>query len=108
MFATVWTYKVDPTRRDEFVSIYGRDGKWAALFRQHNAYIRTDLYEDVSRPGYLMSADLWQTRADYEDFQKKYGDTYGALDRQCANLSEQSHYGFLDDVSECAPLVFDD
>lgn len=108
MFATVWAYKVKDSVRDEFVGVYGRDGKWASLFRQHEGYIRTDLYEDLSQPGHFMSADLWRKRADYEEFQEKFGGTYGALDQQCACLSEQSHYGFLEDVSECAPLVFKD
>ena len=106
MFATVWTYKVRPGKRDRFVEIYGAEGKWASLFRQQEGFIRTDLFEDLTQEGHFMSADLWRTRSDYEQFQENYGGTYEELDRQCASLSEQSHYGFLEDVSECAPLVF--
>lgn len=106
MFATVWAYRTNSGSRGRFVELYGPDGRWAQLFRTHPGYIRTELYEDVSRRGHFMSADLWQSRADYDDFQAAHGDDYDALDRACAGLSEQSHYGFFDDVKDYAPLVF--
>lgn len=106
MFATVWAYKTNPGDRDKFIEIYGGSGRWAQLFRTHPGYIRTDLYEDVGKPGHFMTADLWQGRADYDAFQADFGDSYGALDRECAALSEQSHYGFFDNVAGYAPLSF--
>ncbi len=108
MFATVWAYRINPGSRDAFIEIYGPDGEWVKLFRQHPGFIRTDLYEDVASPGQFMSADLWRDKADYEAFQKRNGDNYRDLDRKCAYLSEQSHYGFFEGVKAYAPIVFSD
>lgn len=106
MFATVWAYKTDVKNKEDFIAAYGSEGRWANLFREHPGYVKTVLYEDIARPLFFMSVDLWNSRQDFEAFQKSHGHVYAALDREFSGLSEQSHYGFFDDVKDYAPLVF--
>ena len=86
MLLIVWQFRPEPGREAEFVSTYGADGAWAALFRKGTGYRESVLAEDAAEPGRFLVLDWWDSEASFEAFKSEHGAEYEALDRSCEPL----------------------
>ena len=101
MFVYIWTYDVREDAIAEFVRVYGPDGEWAALFRKHVGYERTELLRDVKTEHRYCTVDYWRSREDREDFLREHATAFAELDRRCEALTVgEVHIGdFASDAS---------
>ncbi len=81
MFVVIWEYVVRAESIADFEALYGADGGWAALFREHPGYHGTELLRDEA-PGRYLTLDRWRSEADYEAFLRAASPRYAALDAQ--------------------------
>ncbi|WP_158549244.1 antibiotic biosynthesis monooxygenase family protein [Lysobacter silvisoli] len=91
----IWQYEVRAGAEAEFETLYGADGAWVTLFREHAGYLGTDLLRDADSGRYL-SIDRWRSEADYRSFLAADPTRYANLDAQgdALTLSERriGHY----------------
>jgi len=85
----VWEFVVAPDRREAFLGAYGREGRWAALFRRADGYQDTLLSEDRALPGRFLTLDVWSTAGAYRAFRERFASEYAALDAACEGLAER-------------------
>ena len=64
----VFEYEVEPTERDRFEQVYGRDGEWAAFFRGGDGYLGSELYRSEQDPSRYLVIDRWASADAYEAF----------------------------------------
>lgn len=81
MFVTVWEYEVRPGAEAAFEALYGPDGAWVALFREHPGYLRTELLLG-DRRGHYLTFDRWRSAQDYTVFRGHLPPRYAELDAQ--------------------------
>jgi heme-degrading monooxygenase HmoA len=89
MFCVIWEFRVARDKRESFERMYGREGPWARLFRENAAFLGTDLYQSVERPGWYLTVDRWESRADYERFRREREETYRTIDALGEQLTEE-------------------
>ena len=82
-FTYVWTYRVDPQRRREFLAAYGPGGDWVQLFSRDESYLGTTLLQDVNDENRYATLDHWNSRADRDAFRRRYAAEFRALDERC-------------------------
>jgi heme-degrading monooxygenase HmoA len=87
MFVTIWRFVIREGTGEEFERHYGPEGTWAVLFRESQAYVRTDLYRNTANPLQYITVDSWQDAASYEAFRSSHAVEYAALDREMENLT---------------------
>jgi quinol monooxygenase YgiN len=87
VYIIIWKYRVDPGRRQEFLSAYGREGCWVKFFRGDDAYLSTELFEDVEEDNIFLTIDMWKSRESYDVFRNQNVEEYGAIDRECEELT---------------------
>ncbi len=93
-FAYIWEYRVAPGAAQEFEGMYGPGGGWAALFRRHPGYLRTELHRDVHDPRRYVTIDYWRSMADRDEFMAEFAEEFDRLDHRCAELTlRESHLG---------------
>lgn len=80
MFVVIWEYEVHAGREAEFVSLYGDDGEWVALFREYDGYIGTELLRDARAANRFLSIDRWSFQEDYERFLAAAESRYAQID----------------------------
>ena len=81
----LWKFTVPAENEDRFVAAYRADGDWAKLFAVAPGFIRTELWRDED--GNYLTADHWQSLADFEHFHTNLGDEYRRLDTELEGLS---------------------
>jgi len=72
LFVTLWEFEVKPGSEELFEKAYGPDGEWVQLFRRDPRYRGTRLLRDVGWKRVYLTMDEWESRAAYEDFQKRF------------------------------------
>jgi hypothetical protein len=83
MYSYVWEYQVHPDHITDFESSYGVEGEWVNLFKQHPAYIRTELLKDQNDPLRFLTIDTWKSRKQYLSFREEFRNVFDAIDIKC-------------------------
>ena len=68
MFAVIWEYEVREGCEAAFEALYGGDGEWVALFREHAGYVGTELLRDTGQPYRFVTIDRWSSAEAYATF----------------------------------------
>jgi heme-degrading monooxygenase HmoA len=89
MLCILWEFRVPRVKRESFERMYGAEGPWARLFREDAAHLGTELYQSVERPGWYLTVDRWESRADYEQFRREREETYRTIDDLGEELTEE-------------------
>jgi heme-degrading monooxygenase HmoA len=80
MFAVIWEYEVRAGCEAAFVALYGADGDWVALFREHDGYLGTELLRDADDPARFATIDRWSSPEAYERFLTGAKSRYAQID----------------------------
>lgn len=80
MFVVIWQYDVRPGREAEFAALYGDGGAWAALFREHDGHLGTQLLRDEDAAERFLTIDRWTSQAAYERFLTSAQPRYAQID----------------------------
>ncbi|MCL6728742.1 antibiotic biosynthesis monooxygenase family protein [Sphingomonas hankyongi] len=88
----VWKFRPPDGREDEFAAAYGAESVWAALFRRADGYYGTRLLRPEGEGGWWMTLDHWRSEADFDAFQRQFGDEYRKLDRELEGLSGDEEF----------------
>jgi heme-degrading monooxygenase HmoA len=76
----IWKFRPPPEREQEFAAAYDGEGSWADLFARAPGYRGTELLRPVEPGGWWLTIDRWDSHADFEAFQRDFGEQYRALD----------------------------
>jgi len=79
MLHVIWEYDVRAGDEAAFERLYGPEGAWAALFREHEGFVDTQLLRS-DRPGRYLTIDRWDSEAAYEAFLVRARERYAAID----------------------------
>ena len=79
MFVVIWQYELHPGTEADFEALYGADGEWVGLFRQHVGYIDTQLLRE-ERPHRYLTIDRWTSLTDYTRFLDAASGHYARID----------------------------
>ena len=94
----VWKFRPPAGREDAFVEAYASDGAWAQLFGQAPGFVGTALLSPVESDGWWLTVDRWQSRADFDRFDREFGDAYRALDEELEGVAgEEEFVGSFED-----------
>jgi len=85
--ARVWKFRPPAGREAEFESAYSGDGGWAQLFGRASGYRGTSLLRPADADGWWLTIDRWENEADFQGFQRDFGDEYRALDAQLEGVA---------------------
>lgn len=77
----IWEYELRPGAESAFEALYGADGGWTVLFRQHEGYLETELLKDAGT-GRCLTIDRWRSQADYAAFLATAAPRYAELDAE--------------------------
>ncbi len=88
-YVIVWEFRVRPDK-EEFVTRYGPDGRWARFFRSGQGYIRTELVRDVTDRERFLTLDYWRrSEEEFKSFREQNLAEYERLDKEHEGLTEQ-------------------
>ena len=87
-YVIVWEFRVRLDREKEFVEKYGPEGDWATFFRGSQAYIRTELVQDVTDRRRFLTLDYWQSQSEFKRFREQNRAEYERLDKEFEKLRE--------------------
>ncbi|MFL6786554.1 MAG: antibiotic biosynthesis monooxygenase family protein [Sphingomicrobium sp.] len=91
----LWRFQVPVEQEERFLEAYRPDGAWARLFATAPGFIRTELWRDAG--GAFMTADFWQSLAEFDRFQVDQGDEYRRLDAELEGIAgEETFVGAFD------------
>lgn len=94
MFRTTWVFDVVHQNLSAFLIMYGPEGDWVRLFRDHPGYFETLLLRDVATPSRFATIDVWETPKHYQDFLERADGDYKALGERGKQLvSHMAHAG---------------
>jgi heme-degrading monooxygenase HmoA len=95
-YVIAWEFQVKQDGVEKFLAGYGPEGDWVGLFRKAEGFIRTELVRSEFDLHKFITVDVWQSRAAYDNFRKKFAMEYDALDTilQELTLHEQKVGGF--------------
>ena len=79
MLLVIWEYQVRPGMEAGFERLYGADGDWVALFREHEGFVDTELLRG-DRPGVYLSIDRWRSETHYDAFLASAHERYARID----------------------------
>jgi heme-degrading monooxygenase HmoA len=91
MYVIVWDFLVNEDRQEEFESLYGDDGPWAALFRRAAGYLGTELLACTEQKGRYLTIDRWESAAAFAIFRREFDAQYTELDRRGSGLTTDEH-----------------
>lgn len=87
VYVILWEFEAAPHARREFERLYGPNGAWAALFRQGEGFIDTELLRDPATAGRYVTVDRWETQAAFEAFRARHAAEYETIDQAGASLT---------------------
>jgi heme-degrading monooxygenase HmoA len=87
-YLVIWEFKVREGSQKNFEKAYGVDGDWVKLFKQDQAYIRTELTHDLKSAATYLTLDYWESEAAYDRFREQHRQEYEAIDRKYEELTE--------------------
>ena len=67
MLVVLWEYEVRAGAEAQFEALYGSDGDWVKLFRDHPGYVDTQLLRG-EQPRHYLTIDRWGSAAEYDRF----------------------------------------
>jgi heme-degrading monooxygenase HmoA len=79
MLVVLWEYDVRTGMENAFEALYGADGEWVGLFREHPGFIGTELLHG-ERPNCYLSIDRWETEQAYDAFLANASEGYMRID----------------------------
>jgi len=79
MLIVLWEYDVHPGQQDVFEQLYGANGEWAGLFREHEGFVSTELLRADQALRYL-SIDRWESETAYDAFLTSASERYAEID----------------------------
>ena len=85
-YVILWEFIAKAGKESRFEAVYGPNGDWARCFRQGTGYLGTELIRDQRC---YVTMDFWASKDDYEKFKTQHAAEYEAIDRKCADLTEQ-------------------
>ena len=91
MVELFYRYRVHPSQTRAFEHAYGPTGPWARLFASHPGFRRTRLFRHKNESGVYISVDVWQSKADWDDFRARSSELYARLDRDLHMLYLEEH-----------------
>lgn len=101
-----YRYRVHPSQAKAFEHAYGPTGPWAVLFSQHPAFRRTRLFRHKAEADIYLTVDVWDSKAEYDEFKRVFAHQYARLDKDLALLKLEEHLlGFYDGTEEYQPPV---
>ena len=106
-FAYVWRYRIDPTRRSEFLASYGPAGTWAQLFSRDPAYLGTRLLRDTQDENRYVTIDYWTSRADRDSFRARFRKEFDDLDSFCEAFTHEEEFlgDFVEPEAAAGPIL---
>jgi heme-degrading monooxygenase HmoA len=88
----VWKFRPAEGREDEFAKAYAGDGVWARLFGNASGFVGASLMRP-SEPGRSwLTIDRWASEADFEAFQRDFGEEYRALDAELEGVAGEEEF----------------
>ena len=88
----VWKFRPAEGREDEFAEAYAGDGVWAPLFRRAPGFLDTALLRPTETGGWWLTLDRWKSEADFEVFQRDFGEEYRALDAEMEGVAGDEEF----------------
>ncbi len=85
MHLRLWRFEVSPATEERFLAAYKSDGDWTRLFDAAPGFVRTELWR--AEDGSYMTADYWNSLADFEQFQASQGAEYRRLDAELEGIA---------------------
>lgn len=102
----LYRYRVHPTQAKAFEHAYGATGPWAKCFAASPGFRRTRLFRHRVEPDVYVSIDVWESKADYDDFRSENADAYARIDRELRLLYLEEHLlGYYEGTDEYHPPV---
>ena len=83
----VWKFRPPDGCEPRFAEAYGDTGAWARLFSMAPGFVGTALLGPAEPGGWWLTLDRWQSRADFEAFQRDFGDEYHLLDAELEGIA---------------------
>jgi heme-degrading monooxygenase HmoA len=89
-FIYLWSYRVPPQTADEFLRLYGPEGRWVRLFRRAPGYLGTHLYRDRNDGDRYLTIDRWESEEAFRTFRARFANEFERLDSEgeCLTLEE--------------------
>ncbi|HTX56687.1 MAG TPA: antibiotic biosynthesis monooxygenase [Candidatus Acidoferrales bacterium] len=106
MIEVLYQYRVHLAQARAFEHAYGRSGPWAALFSRHPGYRRTRLFRHKNEAGLYVCMDVWNSKADWDQFRAENAAAYSQLDRDLRLLYvEELLLGYYEGEEEYEPSL---
>jgi quinol monooxygenase YgiN len=86
MYSYLCEFHVRPELQGAFEKVYGPDGDWEKLFRNHEGYLGTILLRDRGDDLRYLTIDTWASRDHYFAFRSAKEPEFQAIDRVCQAL----------------------
>jgi heme-degrading monooxygenase HmoA len=83
MFVVIWEYEVRADCEAAFTALYGNEGEWVALFREHPGFLGTELLREARDAGAaprFVTIDRWISQATYDAFLTAAQSRYAHID----------------------------
>jgi heme-degrading monooxygenase HmoA len=104
MFLTVWEYRVNADRIEDFLDSYDENGTWVSLFRRGLGYLGTSLLRDLIDPARFITIDRWNTRTSYQEFKDRFAHEYATLDEACQEMTvSETPLGYFESGDQSQP-----
>lgn len=91
MYNYIWEFTVRPECEGAFLSLYGPQGAWVALFRTSPEYVDTRLLCDMARADRFVTVDRWTSREAFERFRASRAADFEAIDTSGERLTLSEH-----------------
>jgi heme-degrading monooxygenase HmoA len=88
----IWKFRPPEGREQEFAAAYDGSGAWAALFSNAKGYRGSELLRPIEPAGCWLTIDRWESVADFDAFQRDFGEQYRALDAELEGLSGDEEF----------------
>jgi heme-degrading monooxygenase HmoA len=90
-FVIAWEFVLRQGQEEKFLAGYGPEGRWAQLFGRAPGFVRSELARSEYDAHKFVTVDVWESRAAYEAFRKRYEAEYDLLDMemQACTVNEQ-------------------
>jgi heme-degrading monooxygenase HmoA len=88
----VWKFRPPEGGEDAFAKAYAGDGVWARLFGRSTGFLSTSLLRSTETGGWWLTMDRWTTEADFDAFQRDFGEEYRALDTELEGVAGDEEF----------------
>jgi heme-degrading monooxygenase HmoA len=95
----VWKFRPTEGRECEFAEAYSGDGVWTSLFGKTAGFLGTSLLRPTEDGGWWLTLDRWASVADFEAFQRDFGEEYRSLDVKLEGVAgDEKFVGAFEEV----------